>query len=121
MTLSDYPIRKTSAKSCETGCRRRQASQGALFEMLGDLATSRQEGVKVRMVHIWMFEQIGCYMREVVEATRAQRLGAQFISGFGQCAAPVFEQGHGSSQGADELLEHLGHGLARPRLGHRHG
>src|SRR6266568_1367306 len=33
MTLSDYPIRKTSAKSCETGCRslaREASSSGAL-------------------------------------------------------------------------------------------
>jgi hypothetical protein len=101
--------------------RRRQASPGAVFELLGDLATRRQEGVTVRMGHLWMCEHMGCSMREVVEATRAQRLGAQFINGLGPCAAPVLAQGPGSSQGADELLEHLGHGLARPRLGHRHG
>ncbi len=102
------------------GLRRRQTSQGALFEMLRDLATGGEEGVKLRMLHVLMFEQIGRHMREIVEATCAQTLGVELIGGFGQFAAAVFEQGHGSPQGADELLEHLGHRLACPRLGHRH-
>jgi hypothetical protein len=89
--------------------------------MLRDVATGRQEGRELRMLHILMFEQIGHHMGESVEATRAEAIGAQAISGLGSCAAPVFEQGNGSSQGTHEPLQHVGNAVARPRLGHRHG
>ena len=59
------------------GFRRGQASQGALFEMLRNVATGRDEGLELRMLNVLMFEQIGRHMREIVEATRAQAIGAQ--------------------------------------------
>jgi hypothetical protein len=36
-------------------------------------------------------------MREIVEATRTQAIGAQIIGGFGSFTAPVFEESHRSS------------------------
>jgi hypothetical protein len=59
------------------GFRRGQASQGALFEMLRNGATGRDEGLELRMLNVLMFEQIGRHLREIVEATRAQAIGAQ--------------------------------------------
>ena len=45
--------------------------------MLRNVATGREEGLELRMLHVLMFEQIGRHMREIVEATRAQAIGAQ--------------------------------------------
>ena len=58
------------------GFRRGEASQGALFEVLRDVATGRQEGGALRMLHLLMFEQIGRDMREIVETTGAEARGA---------------------------------------------
>ncbi len=89
--------------------------------MLRDLATGREKRLEPRMLHILMFEQIGHDMREVVEAARAEVIVDQDIGGLGSFAAPVFEKGHGSPEGAHERLQHVGDAVARPRLGHRHG
>ncbi len=89
--------------------------------MLGDLPTSRDEGVKLRMLPVLMFEQIGRHMRQVIETTHAQPLGTEFIDRFAQFTTAVFEQRHRAPLCADEPFQHPCYRLARPGLGHADG
>ena len=57
-------------------------------------------------------------MGDIVDARAGQAVFGQHVDGFVPSAPPVFEGGGGAAQFGDEPLEHLGHRVARPGIGH---
>ena len=87
-----------------------EASQDRMLQIFRGLTTGRNEGLEERVFAIFVLEEVGHHVGDVVDAEARKSTLCQDGHGLGEIRAAIFEIGDWPPHDVDQLLEQIGYG-----------